>query len=308
MSVVTKDKAVVLIGFPMDLGAGRRGVDMGPSALRIAEIEKKLRALGYEVIDEGDIVVKTQEIQRITDERQRFLPEISRACDKLAQRVKKVLDDGRFPLILGGDHSMSIGSIAGASAYCREHDLRLGVVWVDAHADMNTPETTPSGNIHGMPLAVSMGIGSPKLTSIMGNFTKVDPANVAVIGARSIDQGEVELIHKLKVPVYTMFDIDKEGVFTIVRKVLDYFAEHVDFVHVSFDVDSIDPTVAGGVGTPVPGGLSYREAHLLMEMLAESGKMCSLEVAELNPILDQNNHSATFAADLVCSSMGKRIL
>ena len=308
MAVAIKDKTIVLIGFPMDLGAGRRGVDMGPSALRIAELDKKLRMLGYPVIDEGDIQVKTQEIQRITDERQRFLPEITRACEKLAQRVKKALDEGRFPLILGGDHSMSIGSIAGVSAYCREQGLRLGVVWVDAHSDMNTPETTPSGNIHGMPLAVSMGIGSARLTSIMGDFTKVDPANVAIIGARSIDHGEAELIRKLKVPIYTMADIDKQGIYHIVQKILHYFAEQVDFVHVSFDVDSVDPTVAGGVGTPVPGGLSYREAHLIMEMLAESGKMCSLEVAEINPILDQNNHTAQFAADIICSSMGKRIL
>lgn len=304
----TTDKTVSLIGFPMDLGAGRRGVDMGPSALRIAELEKKLEALGYEVVDEGDIQVKTQEIQRIADKRLRYLPEIARACEKLGQRVKKSLDEKRFPIILGGDHSMSIGSIAGAAAYCREQGKRLGVLWIDAHADMNTPETTPSGNIHGMPLSVSMGLGSPRLTSILGDFKKVEPPNVAIIGARSVDQGERELIRDLHVQVYTMLDIDKEGIYSVIDRVLTYFADNVDYVHVSFDLDSVDPTIAKGVGTPVPGGLSYREAHLIMEMVAERGKMGSLEVAEVNPILDDRNQSAAFAVDIICSCMGKRIL
>lgn len=308
MSIKTTDKTVSLIGFPMDLGAGRRGVDMGPSALRIAEIERKLEVLGYDVVDEGDIQVKTQEIQEIADERLRYLPEIARACTHLAESVKAALDNRHFPIILGGDHSMSIGSIAGVSAYCREHGKRLGVLWIDAHADMNIPETTPSGNIHGMPLAVSMGRGAAELTSIMGDFQKVVPHNVAIIGARSVDPGERELIRELGVQVYTMLDIDKEGMYAIVDKVLTYFEEHVDFVHVSFDVDSVDPSIAKGVGTPVPGGLSYREAHLVMEMVAERGKMGSLEVAEVNPILDERNQSAVFASGIVCSSMGKRIL
>lgn len=308
MSIKTTDKTVSLIGFPMDLGAGRRGVDMGPSALRIAEIEKKLEALGYDVVDDGDIQVKTREVQRITDKRLRYLPEIARACEKLGQRVKKSLDDRRFPIILGGDHSMSIGSIAGVAAHCREQGKRLGVLWIDAHADMNTPETSPSGNIHGMPLAVSMGLGSPKLTSLLGDFRKVEPHNVAIIGARSVDQGERDLIRDLSVQVYTMLDIDKEGIFHVIDKVLTYFSANVDYVHVSFDLDSVDPTIAKGVGTPVPGGLSYREAHLIMEMVAERGKMGSLEVAEVNPILDDHNQSAVFATDIICSCMGKRIL
>lgn len=308
MSIKTTDKTVSLIGFPMDLGAGRRGVDMGPSALRIAEIEKKLEALGYDVVDDGDIQVKTREVQRITDKRLRYLPEIARACEKLGQRVKKSLDDKRFPIILGGDHSMSIGSIAGVAAHCREQGKRLGVLWIDAHADMNTPETSPSGNIHGMPLAVSMGLGSPKLTSLLGDFRKVEPHNVAIIGARSVDQGERDLIRDLSVQVYTMLDIDKEGIFHVIDKVLTYFSANVDYVHVSFDLDSVDPTIAKGVGTPVPGGLSYREAHLIMEMVAERGKMGSLEVAEVNPILDDHNQSAVFATDIICSCMGKRIL
>lgn len=308
MSIKTTDKTVSLIGFPMDLGAGRRGVDMGPSALRIAEIEKKLEALGYDVVDDGDIQVKTREVQRITDKRLRYLPEIARACEKLGQRVKKSLDDKRFPIILGGDHSMSIGSIAGVAAHCREQGKRLGVLWIDAHADMNTPETSPSGNIHGMPLAVSMGLGSPKLTSLLGDFRKVEPHNVAIIGARSVDQGERDLIRDLSVQVYTMLDIDKEGIFHVIDKVLTYFSANVDYVHVSFDLDSVDPTIAKGVGTPVPGGLSYREAHLIMEMVAERGKMGSLEVAEVNPILDDRNQSAVFATDIICSCMGKRIL
>jgi arginase len=308
MSIKTTDKTVSLIGFPMDLGAGRRGVDMGPSALRIAGIQSKLEALGYEVVDDGDIQVKTREVQEIGDARMRYLPEISRACETLGQRVKNALDEKRFPIILGGDHSMSIGSIAGVAAHCREQGKRLGVLWIDAHADMNTPETSPSGNIHGMPLAVSMGLGTPELTSLLGDFKKVEPHNVAIIGARSVDQGERELIRDLNVQVYTMLDVDKEGIFTVIDKVLTYFSANVDFVHVSFDLDSVDPTIVQGVGTPVPGGLSYREAHLIMEMVAEHGKMGSLEVAEVNPILDDRNHSAVFATDIICSCMGKRIL
>lgn len=292
----------------MDLGADRRGVDMGPSALRIADIDDKLRELGYDVTDEGDVQVLTQEVQTIDDPRLKYLPEITQACERLAVAVKSILDHDSFPLILGGDHSMSIGSLAGISAHCKEKGKRLGVVWIDAHADMNIPDTTPSGNIHGMPLAISMGLGAPKLVQLLGFAPKVEPANVALIGIRSVDPGERTMIKELGVQAYSMPIIDKEGMYSVMQEVLKYMKDKVDHLHVSFDLDSVDPTLAEGVGTPVPGGLTYRETHLAMEMIAEAGIMSSLEVAEVNPILDNKNRSAVFASDVVASTMGKRIL
>ncbi len=281
---------------------------MGPSAIRIADLGGRLRELGYDLTDEGDIQVKTQEVQTVKDHSLKYLPEISRACEKLALKTKRILDNGKFPLILGGDHSMSIGSIAGIAAHCREQHKRLGVIWIDAHADMNTPETTPSGNIHGMPLAVSMGVGSPSLTQLLAFEPKVDPRNVALIGIRSVDPGERTLIRDLHVIAHAMPDIDKQGMYHVMKSVLEHMRTHVDHLHVSFDLDSVDPTLVKGVGTPVPGGFSYREIHLAMEMIAESGLLCSLEVAEVNPILDDRNNSAVFAADVIASTMGKNIL
>jgi arginase len=299
---------VRLIGFPMDLGAGRRGVDMGPSGLRIAGVADKLRALGYTVLDSGDIEIRAAEVQDIADPKLRYLPEIKHACTILAENVKDSLDNGEFPLVLGGDHSMAIGTIAGIAAHCKEHNKRLGVLWIDAHSDINTPETSPTGNIHGMPLAVSLGLGSPELTSIGGNFTKLNPHQLVLIGLRSIDSGERKLIKQLKIEAHTMADLDKHGVHRIIAKTLAEMRAKVDHLHVSFDLDSVDPMVASGVGTPVPGGLTYREAHLIMEAIAETGFMSSLEVAEVNPILDTRNQSAEIAADLIASSMGQRIL
>ncbi|MES2765486.1 MAG: arginase [Bacteroidota bacterium] len=299
---------VRVIGFPMDLGADRRGVDMGPSALRIAGIEERLRELGYTVIDEGDIPVRMQEILKITDPKLKYLPEITNACERLAIKVKSVLDNGEFPLVLGGDHAMSIGSIAGIAAHCREKGKRLGVIWIDAHTDVNLPETTPSGNIHGMPLAVSLGFGAPELTSIAGDFKKLEPQNLFIVGARSVDIGERKFVKEQNIEVYTMTDIDQMGMVNVVNEILETVCEQVDHLHISFDLDSVDPSVASGVGTPVPGGLSYRETHLIMEMLAESGRVCSLEVAEVNPILDDKNKSAIFASEVVASTMGMRIL
>ncbi len=301
-------KVVRLIGFPMDLGAGRRGVDMGPSALRIADIGPKLTALGYEVYDEGDIPIQTPEVQVIEDHSLKYLPEITKACQHLSDKVESVLDNGDFPLILGGDHSMSIGSIAGISAHCKKTGKRLGVLWIDAHSDINIPATSPTGNIHGMPVAVSLGLGAKELTTIGGDFTKLQPENIVYIGLRSVDDGEKQFIKELGITAYTMFDIDKHGIFTIVQNTLDKMRTSVDHLHISFDLDSVDPSVAQGVGTPVQGGLSYRETHLLMEMIAESGLISSFEVAEVNPILDNMNTSAIFATGAVASCMGKRIL
>lgn len=306
---MTKAQTIHLIGFPMDLGAGRRGVDMGPSALRIADIQERLELLGYTVHDEGDIQVKTQEMQKVENEKLKYLSEITRASNKLADRVKDVLNKGAFPLVLGGDHAMSVGSLAGVGAHCQEHHKRLGVVWIDAHPDMNTADTTPSGNIHGMPLAVAMGYGVDELVNIGGAFPKVSPEHVAIIGARDIDPGEAQLIKQLKIPTYTMYEVDKIGIYQIVEEIMTQMRKNsIDHLHVSFDVDGVDPFVAPGVGTPVLGGLSYREAHFIMETLAETGMVSSLDVAEVNPILDNKNQTALFAAGIVSSCMGKRIM
>jgi len=298
---------VSIIGFPMDLGADRRGVDMGPSALRIAGLQSKLESLGYKVIDNGDIKIEIMERQKIKNPKLKYIDEIIKTSKLLSENVEKVLEKGDFPLCIGGDHSMALGTISGISSYCRKKKLKLGVIWVDAHSDMNTDETSPSGNIHGMPLASLMGLGNEELVNFLGFAPKLNPENCALIGIRSIDEAEKLNIKKLKVPLYTMTDIDKLGIHRIIAKVLKQFREKVDHIHISFDVDCVDPSVAPGVGTPIPGGLSYREAHLLMETIAECGCMSSLEIAEINPILDYKNQSAAFTADLIASSMGQRI-
>lgn len=306
--MLDKSQRVRLIGFPIDLGTDRRGVDMGPSAMRIADVDLRLQALGYAVTDEGDIPIRNIEIQEEQEQRLKYLPEVAEMSQVLSTRVKEALDSGEFPLIIGGDHSMSIGSLAGIGAHCKENDKTLGVIWIDAHADMNTAETTPSGNIHGMPLAIAMGYGHPSLTSIGGDFRKLDPRNLAVIGLRSIDPGERLLIKELGVAAYTMFDIDKLGMHEVATRILEEMSRSVDHLHISFDVDGVDPETAPGVGTPVPGGLSFRETHLFMEMISKIEAYASLDVAEVNPILDVRNKTAEFAADVVASSMGKRIL
>jgi arginase len=303
-----KQQTISIIGFPMDLGSGRRGVDMGPSALRIAGLESKLEQLGYKVEDTGDIFIEIMEKQKLHDPKLRYLNEILKTSKVLAVRVEKVLEQNKFPLCIGGDHSMALGTIAGVSSYCKKNKLTLGVIWIDAHTDMNTNDSTPSGNIHGMPLAASMGLGNPELVNLYGFAPKLKPENCAIIAARSIDVEERKNIKKLNPSVYTMSDVDKLGIHRIISRVLKQFKEKVDHIHVSFDVDSVDPNFAPGVGTPVPGGLNYREAHSLMESIAECGCMSSLEIAEVNPILDIRNSSAMFAADLIASSMGQRIL
>jgi len=301
-------KIINIIGFPMDLGSGRRGVDMGPSALRIAGLKEKLEALGYRVIDSGDIFIQIMERQKVSDPRLKYLAEILKTSRILAGKIEKVLEKDQFPLCVGGDHSMAIGTIAGIASYCKKNKLKLGVIWIDAHSDMNTDETSPTGNIHGMPLAASLGLGNEKLVNFYGFSPKLKPENCIMIGIRSVDELERMNIRKLNVPVYTMTDIDKLGIHRIIVRVLKQFREKVDHIHVSFDLDCVDPSIAPGVGTPVPGGLSYREAHLLMESIAECGCMSSLEVTEVNPILDTKNNSAVFTTDLIASSMGQRIL
>jgi arginase len=302
------NKKIGLIGFPMDLGADRRGVDMGPSAIRYANLEEKLERLGYQVTDFGDIDVQISETQKITNTKLKYLPEIAKTSKILADKVESLLDKNYFPLIIGGDHSTAIGSIAGISNYCKKKDKTLGLVWIDAHADMNTEDTTPSGNIHGMPLAVALGIGNKRLTHLNGFSPKVKIENVALIGIRDVDLYEAQTIKKHNLIVHTMTEVDKMGIHRIIGKVLGDFKNRVDHIHISFDMDGIDPDYAEGVGTPVPGGLTYRESQLLMEMVADCGCMNSLEILEVNPILDTKNKTAYLATELIISALGKTTL
>jgi arginase len=299
---------VHLLGVPMDLGSGRRGVDMGPSAIRIAGVADRLTELGHKVVDEGDIVIKNMEELKVGHERARYLGEIARAAAVIARKIERIMGLGHFPLVLGGDHSIAVGTVSGIAAYAQRQEQRVGLLWIDAHGDINTPETSPSGNIHGMPLAALLGFGAGELTGVAGPPPKVHPANVALVGIRSLDAGEKKRLKETGVQVHTMSDIDRHGVHRIMQKALARVTDGTDYVHVSFDLDAVDPTVAPGVGTPVKGGLDYREAHLVMEVLADAGVMTSLEMVEVNPILDQGNASAAFAVELVQSAFGKKIL
>ena len=290
----------------MDLGAGRRGVDMGPSAIRIAGVSERLTKLGHTIVDVRDIPTKNPELQKVKNPKLKYLPEIHRVCTLLASKVEKILDAEGFPLVIGGDHSIALGTIAGISSFCRKKEKKLGVIWVDAHGDMNTEETSPSGNIHGMPLAASIGLGAKELTSIYGDFRKVEPKNVVMIAIRELDEGEKIAIKKNGINIFTMEDIDKHGMAVIITKALRKLKD-VDFIHVSFDLDSTDPSLCPGVGTPVKGGLDYRESHLIMETLSEHNRMNSLEIVEANPILDNRNQSAEFAVELMQSGFGKKI-
>ncbi|GAA6733745.1 arginase [Thermus oshimai] len=286
---------VAILGVPMDLGAGRRGVDMGPSALRYARLLEGLEALGFWVEDLGDVRVPLAETLRRRGG-MAYLEEIRQAALELKERLR-ALPEGVFPIVLGGDHSLSMGSVSGVARG------RVGVLWVDAHADFNTPETSPSGNIHGMPLAVLSGLGHPRLVEA---FAAVDPKDIVLIGVRSVDPGEARLLREQGVKVYTMHEVDRLGVARIAEEALAHL-EGLS-LHVSLDADVLDPTLAPGVGTPVPGGLSYREAHLLMEILAESGRVKSLDLVEVNPVLDERNRTAEMMVGLALSLLGKRIL
>jgi arginase len=297
-----------LLGVPMDLGSGRRGVDMGPSAIRIAGLAARLTELGHQVVDEGDVAIKNMEALKVGDVRARYLAEITRASRLVCTKIERIVGKGHFPLVVGGDHSISVGTVSAIAAASRREGKKVGLLWVDAHGDINTPETSPSGNIHGMPVAALLGEGPPELTSIGGEGPKVDPRNVAMVAIRSLDEGEKVRLKQYGVEVHTMSEVDRNGIESVMKQALARVTDGTDRVHVSFDLDAIDPTVAPGVGTPVKGGLDYREAHLLMEMLSDSGVMTSLEVVEANPILDDRNTSAAFAVELVQSAFGKKIL
>jgi arginase len=296
-------KPVAVIGAALDLGAGRRGVDMGPSAIRYAGLEARIGELGRDYVDYGNVETPEVEAVEVGDERVRYLDEIIRACERVADRVVWAKERGQLPLVLGGDHSIALGTLGGLARV----DGPGGVLWIDAHGDLNRPETSPTGNVHGMGLAAAMGLAGKAFESDHWPLPAVDPSRVALIGIRSLDQGERDLLHELNAAVFTMSDLDRDGVEHAVQASLAKVAGP-GFVHVSLDMDAVDPDVAPGVGTPVRGGLSYREAHLAMEMISESGLAGSLEVVEVNPILDRENQTATLAVELVASALGARIL
>jgi arginase len=301
---VAAAKQVAIIGAALDLGSGRRGVDMGPSAIRYAGIEERLAGLGYSCLDWGNVETAVVEATDVHDERARYLPEIKAACARVARLVMLALEQAHMPLVLGGDHSIALGTLGGlAQAY----GTTGGVLWIDAHGDLNTPESSPSGNVHGMPLAAALGLAGERFQGDTWTLPAVTPDRVALVGVRSLDDGERRRIRDLGVKVFTMSDVDRIGIERAIRESLSHIAGP-GFVHVSLDMDALDPEVAPGVGTPVRGGLSYREAHLALELVSESGLAGSFEVVEVNPILDRENATALLAVELVASALGKTIL
>jgi arginase len=301
-------RRVALIGVPLDLGAGRRGVDMGPSALRVAGVDAKLAELGHTVEDRGDLPAKIQETQGPGDPRLKYLKEILEVCGELRDQVDDALEQGSVPVVLGGDHSVAMGTIAGVARYFRRSGARVGLVWFDAHADANTGQTSPTGNIHGMPLAAALGLGDSRLVSLAGFAPMVDGAQAALIGVRDVDAEERANVRAAGIHAFTMRDIDERGMRAVMEEAIAHASAGTAGIHVSFDMDGIDPDYAPGVGTPSPGGLSYREAHLAMEMLADTGRVVSAELVEVNPILDDRNGTAVLAVELLCSLLGKKIL
>ena len=296
-------QTVALIGASLDLGAGRRGVDMGPSAIRYAGLEARIERLGLDLRDWGNVEGAVPEATQVGSERVRFLAEIKGACERVAELVSEAADGGLFPVVLGGDHSVALGTVGGLA---RVHGPG-GVLWIDAHGDLNRPETSPTGNVHGMPLAAALGLAGSEFESEAWPLPALRPERVALVGVRALDQAEIDLLDDLAVHVYTMSDVDRLGVERVIRQALSAIAGP-GFVHVSLDMDALDPDIAPGVGTPVRGGLSYREAHLALELVAESGLANSLEVVEVNPILDRENETAKLAVELVASALGARIL
>lgn len=293
----------------MDLGAGRRGVDMGPSAIRIAGLNQAIGLLGYEVSDAGNVHVRQAEAIARTSPRAHFLPQIAEAVEELAVMVEAALDEDALPVILGGDHSIAIGSVAGVASYYRKRrQQRVGIIWLDAHTDVNTPETSPSGNIHGMPLAALLGRGARELTHVAGFAPKVLPENVAVIGARSIDPGEREFVRSTGIRVFSMSELDERGLPDVVAEAVEIASMNTAGFHVTMDMDFIDPFYAPGVGTPERGGATYRESHLAMEKIADSGRVVSVELTEVNPVFDTANQTAQLAVELILSALGKKIL
>ncbi len=296
-----------IIGVPMDLGASRRGVDMGPSALRVAGLQARIKQLGLQVEDIGNISVKQPEEMSYGEKRAKYLAEIADACKDLATIVEKTLDESMMPVVLGGDHSIAAGSLSGVAGHFKKKEKKIGLIWLDAHGDINTPESSPSGNVHGMPLAAAMGYGAAELVELQGFKPKVEPQNISLVGIRDLDSQEKKLAKKSGVHVFTMRDIDERGMREVMSDALKYAMDDTDGISVSLDMDFVDPSDAPGVGTPVRGGVTYREAHLAMEMLADTEAMVSLEVVEINPVIDEHNRTALLGVELVLSGLGKKI-
>jgi arginase len=301
-------RPVHIIGVSLDLGGNRRGVDMGPSAFRIAGLSERLAALGMTVVDEGDLVAPIPEVKSYGDPKKKYIREIARVCEKLYKTSLGALEKGGFPLVLGGDHSLASGSVAASSEYLRRSGKPLGLIWVDAHGDMNTPASSDSGNVHGMPLASLLGPEPPELSRLGGFSPKVRPEHTALIGIRNLDQREKEIVRDSRVHVFTMKDIDRAGIASVIEQALALTGKDTGGVHVSFDLDVCDPAIAPGVGTPVKGGLDYREAHMVMEIIADSGLLSALDLVEANPILDDRNTTALLGVELACSALGQKIL
>jgi len=303
-----KRRNLGVIGVPIDLGAGRRGVDMGPSAIRIADLEKKLEELGHKVEDYGDLEVMIPETQKVGIGKLRYKKPILAACRDLMKAVEKCLEDGRMPIVLGGDHSLAIGSIAGSTNWFARRGDALGLIWFDAHGDANTPETTPSGNIHGMSLAISLGQGDPELAHLGGRSPKVRARNTVLIGIRDVDAGEREFLKTSGVTCYSMRDLDERGMRDVLDEAIRLASDGTAGIHLSFDLDVVDPEDAPGTGTPVRGGISYREAHLAMEMIHDRANVVAMDLVEVNPVLDSQNATGFLAAELAQSALGKTIL
>lgn len=301
-------KKIRIIGVPLDLGQSRRGVDMGPSAVRVAGLESKLEALGYDVEDKGNVPVALAETKKSGDPQAKYLKEIADTCSKEADLVIQTLEAGKIPLVLGGDHSIAAGTVSGVAEFYRRSKQRIGLLWIDAHSDINTPDSSPSGNVHGMPLGALMGLFNGPLSDMYGFCPKVKPDNVVLVGIRDVDNVERENIHKAGVHVFTMRDIDERGMRVVMEEALRLAGRNTVGYHVSLDMDWIDPEDAPGVGTPVWGGATYREGHLAMEIIADHGRMLSFEIVEVNPVLDERNQTAELAVELALSAFGKKIL
>ncbi len=299
---------VRIIGVPMDLGQSRRGVDMGPSALRGAGLQTSIKKLGLQVEDIGNLSVKQPEEMPIGEKRAKYMQEIAETCGDVAAAAEKALSEGFLPLVLGGDHSIAAGVAAGVANHFRKEKKQIGYLWLDAHGDMNTPESSPSGNVHGMPLAAIMGYGAPELVDLLGFKPKAEPGNIVIVGARDLDAQVRKIVKKSGIHVFTMRDIDERGMREVMSDALKYAMDDTAGIAVSLDMDFVDPSDAPGVGTPVRGGVTYREAHLAMEMIADTESMVSLEVVEINPILDEHNRTALLGVELVLSGLGQKIL
>jgi arginase len=301
-------RPIHIIGVPLDLGGGRRGVDMGPSAFRIAGLGERMTSLGCRVVDRGDLEVPIPEMRHPGDDNKRYVDDIAAVCGSLFSTASAALADGALPLVLGGDHSLAAGSVAATAAWARQRGGKIGLIWADAHGDMNTPGSTASGNVHGMPLAALIGSEPAELAAVGGFHPKVDPQHTVLIGVRNLDDKEKQRVRDSRIHVFTMMDVDRSGIAALIERAIQLAGDGTAGLHVSFDLDVCDPSIAPGVGTPVKGGLDYREAHMVMEVLADSGRLVGLDMVEVNPTLDVRNSTAELGTELVLSALGMKIL